>query len=111
MPVVVLFFCCLDLIGRKREQWETVFVGGFNTVKKLHILGIFLCMLRNWLRGLQKNTLTVFWNLKTLNLFMCLLVSLVLDLPVLINNQISIKIQYILQFLRLTAIGAKTYHR
>lgn len=42
---------------------------------------------------------------------MCLLVFLVLDLPVLINNQISIKIQYILQFLRLTAIGAKTYHR
>lgn len=31
-----------------------------------------------------------------------------MDLPLFINNQISIKIQCILQFLRLKAIGAKT---
>lgn len=68
--------------------------------------------MRNWLRGLQKaprqysGTERLF-----LSLFMCLLVFLVMDLPLFIKNQISIKIQCILQFLRLTAIGAKTHHR
>lgn len=66
---------------------------------------------RNWLRGSQKALIDRILELKRLRIILCLLVFLIMDLFLFINNQSSIKIQYIFQFLRLTALGTKTHHR
>lgn len=67
--------------------------------------------LRNLLRGSQKALIDHILELKRLWIILFLLVFLIMDLLLFINNQSSIKIQYIFRFLSLTALGTKTHHR
>lgn len=67
--------------------------------------------LRNLLRGSQKALIDNILELKRLWIILFSLVFLIMDLLLFINNQSSIKIQYIFWFLRLTAHGTKTHHR
>lgn len=42
----IIFLLCWLNREKKKSEGNSIFIGGFNTVKILHILGIFGCMLK-----------------------------------------------------------------